>query len=166
MSRPRHRRAIVVMALALGLFLLLVIFLLIPDRNSLAALQKRITETGTCSISTAITDCVIQADTARIEDDTLILARHAATGDDAFVVISIGVHSVSAKRVSVRLTTSPKDILELTLYDPEPGTTNRPLFGAPRTLWDTGEVCMRVDRHRTLRQRFHHLCGEIKRTFQ
>lgn len=166
MLRLRHRRAIAVVALALGLSLLLVIFLLLPDRYSLAALQKRIAETGRCSISTAMADCVMQADTARIEDDRLILERHAETGDDSWVVISIGVHSVSAKRLSVRLITSPKDTLELTLYEPEPGTTDRPLFGAPRTLWDTGEVCMRVDRHRTLRQRLRRLCGEIKRTFQ
>lgn len=162
MSRARHRRAVVAIALALGLCLL-VIWLLLPDRNSLSALQERIAETGTCSISTAITDCVIQADTARIENNALILERNAEAGDDAWVVISIGVHSVSAKRVSVRLTTSPKDTLELTLYDPEP-VAGRPMLGTRRTLWDTGEVCLRVDRHRTLQGWFRDFSRRIRRT--
>jgi len=167
MSKLRRKLTIVAIAFALALCLLLAILLLLPDRDSLSALQRRIADTGTCRISTPASDLVIQADTARIENDTLILERNAPTEDSSSVRISMNSDTFSAKRVSVRFIASPKDMLELTFYDLRRVNARTRLY-VPGTLYLEGEGTLRIglDRHWTLRQRFRHFCGKIKRAFK
>ena len=164
MSRPRYRCVFVAIAFAFALCLLLAALLLLPARDSLAALQREIAETGTCRIPTPASDLVIQADTARIEDDMLILERNAETGDNSLVVVHIFANSIAARRVSIRFMTSPKDSLELTLHDPEPVGTSKMLYGTSGL--DASVVRLRLDRHWTLRQWFHHFRAKIKRAFK
>jgi hypothetical protein len=167
MSRPGHKRAIVAVALALMLCLLLATLLLLPDRNSLPALQKRIAETGSCRISTPANNLVIQADTARFEDDVLILEKSAATGDNALVLVNMNSDTFAVKSVSVRLITSPADRLELTYHDLRPVNMGPTLYirGA---LYLEGECNLRIrlDRHWTLRQWFQHFRRKLRSTFK
>jgi hypothetical protein len=157
MLRPKRKFAIVAIASALGLSLLLAIVLLLPDRTSLPALQKKIEETGTCSVSAQGIEFVIQADTARIENDTLILERNATAGDNAWIVVSANARSIYARSVSLRFITSPKDTLELTFHD---------LQSTGTVLYKVGTATMKYDRHWTLRQWLHHVRRKLRNTFK
>lgn len=157
MLRRGRRYAIVACAAVLGLSLPLAIVLLLPDRHSLSALQKMIEETGSCRVSAKGINFVIQADTARIENDTLILQTSATTSDNAWVVVSANACSASAGTVSVRFITSPKDMLELTFHHLQPTGT---------LLYGTGTLCMKLDRHWTLRQWLQRFRRKLRTTFK
>ena len=153
MLRRKHKFAIVAIAFALGLSLLLAIVLLLPDRTSLPALQNKIEETGTCSVSAKGIEFVIQADTATIENDTLILETNATTGDNAWVIVTADARSARARSVSLRFITSPRDMLQLTFHDLQPTGT------MPRSM---GALTLTYDRHWTLRQWLQHFRRKLR----
>jgi len=167
MLRRKHKFAIVAIAFALGLSLLLAIVLLLPDRTSLPALQNKIEETGTCSVSAQGIEFVIQADTATIENDTLILETNATTGDNALVLVNANSDTFSAKSVSIRPITTPRDMLELKFHQLQ-AVSAGPTFSVPGTLvmMRNGTLCMRFDRHWTLRQWVHHIRRKARSAFK
>jgi hypothetical protein len=81
--KPRFKTLTILVACAgTALCLLLFALQLFPDPESLPYLQEMVAEKGWCSVSVEGDDWIIQADTARIENDSLILKRNATTGDD------------------------------------------------------------------------------------
>ena len=147
--------AVLTLLAALGLCLLLVAFQLIPDHDPLSSLQKMIVETGSCTVFAGGNACVIQADTAEIENDKLVLTRSIAEGDDSRVVVSTKSGAPAyAKSVSIRFLREPTDVLELSLDQAE--------FGKIKT---SGIMCIKLNRRRSLRQWFDHYRVKIMSLF-
>jgi len=147
--KPNLKTRVILTACA-GTILCFLLFALhfAPDPESLTYLQKMIADKGWCSISLPGNDCVIHADIALIENDSLILKRKGTTGDDSLVVVGINSgFTASAKSVSVRFIKEPADILELTLYRP-----------GYRRMCES----IKIERNWSLRKWFDHLCRKIK----
>ena len=151
--KPRFKTLTVLVACA-GTALCLLLFALqsFPDPESLAYLQEMVAEKGCCSVSVAGDDWVIHADTAKIENDSLILKRNATTGDDSLVVITVNSGSPAfAKSVSIRFIEDPNDSLELTVHQLERGNVKT-----------TGSMRMTFERNWSLQKLFAHLRWKLK----
>jgi hypothetical protein len=151
--KPRFKTlAILVACVGTALCLLLFALQLSPDTESLDYLQEMVADKGWCSISVAGDDCVIQADIAKIENDSLILKRNATTGDDSLVVVSMNSGSPAlAKSVSIRFTREPTDMIELSLNQPECGE-----------IKTSGIMCIKFERNWSLRKWYDHLRWKVK----
>jgi hypothetical protein len=118
LMKPKYKKyEIAAIAVTLVFCLVLAVLLLFPVPDQLTYLQNMVIKNGRCTVSSGENDFDIQADTAAIENDMLIFKRSAATGEDSFVVISSRSGSILAKSVSIRFTTNPKDMLELSLQE-------------------------------------------------
>lgn len=147
-----------VLLVALAICLILVAFQRSSDHDLLSSLQKMIVENGSCSIPVGgpRSSIVIQANLAKIENDTLILNRSTATGDNSWVVLSGDSASIEAKSVSIRFLKEPTDKLEITLHEAKIGGV---------TSISTGQACLIINRRWSLRQWFSHYRAKLKKYF-
>jgi len=116
--RAKNKKYIIAI-LAVSLLICLVIgsAILFPAPDQLTYLQNQINENGHCNVSSGDMNFDIQADTAIIENNTLILKRKAITGEESYVVINSKSNPMLAKSVSIRFITTPKEMLELSISD-------------------------------------------------
>ena len=90
---------------------------------------------------------------AELENDTLILTRSAETGNGPLVVLSRKSVSFTSKSISIRLLKEPTDMLEFSLDQAEYGQIK------------VQDMCVRINRHWSLQQRFSHFRAKIMKLF-